>query len=116
MGCTNKTGNTCTINRKTVDATGSEETLTEVLIYENIKCYILKVFNKDFTQELALETDKSNILLKIGKKPNVKKGDILDLSDKDLGDMGRYRIEDLDPKRFKGRLKGIYLYIKKYNG
>lgn len=116
MVCINKTGLTCEIKREAVDSTGSEETLTESTIYTGVKCYILKVFNKDFTQELANETDKGNILLKIGKKPLVEKGDLLDLTDKDLGSMGRYRIADLEPKRLKGRLKGIYLYISKYNG
>lgn len=115
MVCINKTGLTCDIIRETVDATGSEETLTESTIYTGIKCYILKVYNKDFTQELANETDKSKLLLKVGKKPLLQKGDLLDLTDKDIGNMGRYRIEEIDPKRFKGRLKGIYLYIKKYN-
>ena len=65
MVCINKTGITCTIKREAVDSTGSEETLTESTVYENIKCYILKVGSKDFTQELAHDTDKSNILLKI---------------------------------------------------
>lgn len=116
MVCINKTGLTCNIKRETVDATGSEETLTESTIYQGIKCYILKVGNKDFTQELANETDKGDILLKIWKKPLVEKGDLVDLTDKDLGAMGRYRITEIEPKRLKGRLKGIYLYIVKYNG
>lgn len=116
MVCGNKTGNTCDIIRETVDDTGPEEVYTESTIYTSIKCYILKVRTRDFTQDLAHETDKGNLLLKIGKKPNVEKGDLVALQDKDLGDMGRYRVEEIEPKRFKGRLKAIYLYIKKYNG
>ena len=102
MVCVNKTRLTCNIKRLNIDATSSEETLTESTIYEDIKCYILKVGNKDFTQELANETEKGNILLKIGKKPLVKSGDLIDLNDKDLGFMGRYRVEQPpEPKRFK---------------
>lgn len=115
MVCINKTGLTCTIKREAVDSTWAEETLTESTIYTAIKCYILKVSNKDFTQELANETDQGSILLRIGKNPLVEKGDLLDLTDKDLGAMGRYRIEEIEPKRLKGRLKSIYLHIKKYN-
>lgn len=116
MVCGNKTAYKCNIKRKIIDNNQAEETLTEIPIYDNIKCYVLKVYNKDFSQEIALETDKSNILLKIGKKPNVKKGDLLDLTNKFLWNMGRYRVEDLDPKTIKWRFKSVYLYLKKYNG
>lgn len=101
MVCINKTGNTCTIVREVEDTTGSEESYTESTIYDAIKCYILKVNNRDFSQDLAHETDNGKMLLKIGKKPNVEKGDLLDLNDKDLGSMGRYRIQEIEPKRFK---------------
>lgn len=116
MGCSNRTRNTCDIVRNIVDTTWSEEAYVPTTIYSAIKCYILKVSPRDFTQELAHETDKNHLVLKIGKKTDVKKGDLLDLSDADLWDMGRYRIQEVEPKRFKGRLKAIYLYVKKYNG
>ena len=116
MGCVNKTGLSCKITRNTVNDTGIEEVLAEITVYEKLKCYILKINNRDYTQSLAHETDNGKMLLKIWKYPQVEKGDILELTDKDLGNMGKYRIEDIDPKRFKGRLKSIYLYLKKYNG
>ena len=116
MTCGNKTGNTCNIIREVVDDTGAEEVLTESTIYTDINYYTLKVRPRDFTQSLAHETDKNNLLIRVGKKPNIKKGDLVDLSDKDLGDLGRYRVEEIEPKRIKRRLKSIYLYIKKYNG
>jgi hypothetical protein len=111
----NRTGNTCDIIRETVDTIGSEEAYTESTIYSDIKCYILKVNARDFTQELAHETDKSKMLIKVGKKTDIEKGDLVNLKDKDIGDMGRYRVEEVEPKRLKGRLKSVYLYIKKYN-
>jgi catabolite regulation protein CreA len=65
MVCVNKTLYKCSTFRITIDDSGAEEENIETPIYTNIKCYILKVYNKDFSQELALETDKSNILLRV---------------------------------------------------
>lgn len=117
MACTWKTGSTCNIIRDTVNDTGPEEVLEESTIYTAIKCKVLEVeARRGFSQDLAHETDNGKMTIRVGKATLIKKGDILELIDKDLGDQGRYRIYETDPKRNRGRLKAIYLYVKKYNG
>lgn len=106
----------CDISRKTINTTSAEEEIGESIIYTGVKCYILEVKDRDFTQELGNETDKGGLLLKIWAKTEVKQGDLIDITDKDLGEMGRFRVYEVEPKRLKGRLKSIYLHLSKYNG
>ena len=88
--------NTCTIKQITTTLVGWESVKTETAIYTNIRAYYYKSTAKFTESNLAENTNLSNY--KVILEPNrtlVKRWMFIDISDPDLWNIWKYKIEDV---------------------
>lgn len=110
-----KNGYTLTVKEKQVTRDGGEKSVNEVIIHENIPAYVLKVNGSTFSRELAQMTDTDKIVIKVGRKRGITKRMKAYLSHKDMGLMGAYSINEVEPKTKRGVLLGFYIHLERSN-
>jgi len=91
-----------------------EEVKSEIIIYEKIHAYTIKVGSNISGDALAEHTSHTKRTIKVWKKLLIKIWDLVKLTQKWI-ELWTFEIEDLDPKVTRGRMQSIYLYLKKYN-
>ena len=92
--------NTCTIKQITTTIVGWESVKTETAIYTNISCYYYRASARLDETNLAENTNLSSY--KVILEPNrtlVRRWMFIDVSDPDLWNIWKYKIEDVKLNR-----------------